>query len=115
RTFSERLIELDARETASALASSTGPLPVDSKGFVLLRTSQRGKSFRVFRPPLIHDVEQRWIEQAGAVGRWRVKVRASGARAGEAEFVPLGPSGVVTAAIWDRVATASRRMAEQFA
>jgi hypothetical protein len=57
RTFSEGLIELDDRETVSALASSTGSLPVDSKGFVLLRTSQRGKSFRVFRPPLIHDVD----------------------------------------------------------
>jgi hypothetical protein len=35
RTFSEGLIELDSRETVSALASSTGALPVDSKGFVL--------------------------------------------------------------------------------
>ena len=50
RTFSEGLIELDDREMVSALASSTGTLPVDSKGFVLLRTPQRGKSFRVFRP-----------------------------------------------------------------
>src|SRR5208283_1527378 len=109
RTFSERLIELDARETASALASSTGPLPVDSKGFVLLRTPQRGKSFRVFRPPLIHDVEKQWTEQAGAIGRWCVKVRASGARAAEVRFVPFArpesSSGTPLQLLWDRTAT----------
>jgi DNA phosphorothioation-dependent restriction protein DptH len=118
RTFSEGLIELDNREMVSTLASSTGPLPVDSKGFVLWRTPQRGKSFRVFRPSLIHEVEKQWTEQAGAIGRWRVKVRASGARAGEAEFVPFVRfefSAGNLESLWDRVATASRRMAERFA
>lgn len=118
RTFSEGLIELDSREMVSALASSAGTLPVDSKGFVLLRTPQHGKSFRVFRPSLIHEVEKQWTEQAGAIGRWRVKVRASGARAGEAEFVPIVRSEFSSSnlkSLWDRVATASRRMAERFA
>ena len=118
RTFSEGLIELDNRESVSALASSTGNLPVDSKGFVLLRTPQRGKSFRVFRPSLIYEVERQWTEQAGAIGRWRVKVRASGARAGEAEFVPFGrpeSSSATLQSLWDRAATASRRMGERFA
>ena len=52
RTFSEGLIELDNREMVSALASSTAPLEMDIKGFVLLRTPRTGKSFRVFRPSL---------------------------------------------------------------
>lgn len=119
RTFSEGVIELDDRESVSALASSTGILPVDSKGFVLLRMPQRGKSFRVFRPPLISEVERQWTERAGAIGRWRVKVRASGARVAESEFVPLNCpeslSGTLWESLWDRVATASRRMAERFA
>jgi DNA phosphorothioation-dependent restriction protein DptH len=119
RTFSEGLIELDSRETVSVLASSTGPLPVDSKGFVLLRTPQRGKSFRVFRPPLIHEVEQQWSDQGGAIGRWCVKVRSSGARAAEVRFVPLtrpeSSSGSPLQLLWDRTAAASRRMAERFA
>jgi len=89
RTFSEGLIELSDREMVSVLASGTEGLPVDSKGFVLLRTPQRGKSFRVYRPSLIAEVERQWTEQAGAIGRWRVKVRASGDRAGAAEFIPL--------------------------
>jgi DNA polymerase III delta prime subunit len=118
RTFSEGLIELDSREMVSVLASSTGPLPVDSKNFVLLRTPQRGKSFRVFRPSLIHEVEKQWAEQAGAIGRWRVKVRASGARAAEAEFVPFNCpnsfSGTLWESLWDRAATAGRRMGERF-
>ena len=117
RTFSEGLIELDDREMISALASSTATLPVDSKGFVLLRTP--GKSFRVFRPPLINEVEKQWVEQAGAIGRWRVKVRASGVRAADAEFVPFNrpesSAGNSWQSLWDRATNASRRMAERFA
>ena len=119
RTFSEGLIELTDREMVSTLASSTEPFPVDSKGFVLLRAPQRRKSFRVFRPALIHEVEQQWAERSGAIGRWRVKVRASGARAAEPEFVPLvtpeSSSGTSGQSLWERAANASRRMAERFA
>ena len=119
RTFSEGVIELEDREKVSALASSTDTLPVDSKGFVLLRTTQRGKSFRVFRPPLIYEVERQWSEQSGQIGRWRVKVRASGERATEAEFIPFerpeSTAGSLGDSLWDRAVSASRRMSERFA
>jgi DNA phosphorothioation-dependent restriction protein DptH len=46
RTLSEGLIELNNRKDVSEVASSAVQLPVDAKGFVLLRTPQRGKSFR---------------------------------------------------------------------
>jgi DNA phosphorothioation-dependent restriction protein DptH len=118
RTFSEGLVELDDRELVSSLASSLELLPVDSKGFVLLRTPQRGKSFRVFCPPLIREVEQQWAERSGAVGRWRVRVRASGVRAAAPEFVPLSVSDLTLErskqGLWDRLINASRRMAERF-
>lgn len=114
RTLSEGLIELDDREIVTALASMTDALPRDSKGYVVLRTPQRGKSFRVFRPPLVHEVEQDWAARAGEIGRWRVKVRASGARAGLPEFVPIAaPSGTSWQSLWDRAVSASRRMAER--
>lgn len=117
RTFSEGLIELDDRESVTALASGTDSLLVDSKGYVVLRTSHGGKSYRVFRPPLIREVERDWISRNGEIGRWRVKVRASGARAGALEFVPLtapnASAGMLS--LWDRTAGASRRMAERFA
>ena len=117
RAFSEGLIELDDRELVSALASSTATLPMDSKGFVLLRTP--GKSFRVFRPPLIDEVEKQWAEQAGAIGCWRVKVRASGVRAAGAEFFPFNrpesSPGNSWQPLWDRATNASRRMADRFA
>ena len=119
RTFSEGLIELQNRELVSALSSSTQPFPVDTKGFVVLRTPQRGKSFRVFRPSLIEEVEKQWTEQGGQIGRWRVKVRASGARAAPVEFVPFEfseiPSPPSWQSLWDRANNASRRMAERFA
>jgi len=118
RAFSEGLIELDDRDTVTALASATDSFPLDSKGYVVLRTPQRGKSFRVFRPPLIHEVEQDWVACGGQIGRWRVKVRASGARAGVPEFVPIEPSdsssGTAWQSLWERAVNASRRMAERF-
>lgn len=119
RAFSEGVIELGDRELVSALASQIGSLPVDSKGFVLLRTSQRGKSYRIFRPPLIREVEQQWADQSGAIGRWRVKVRASGTRAGQPEFVPMldaeSAPGLARQTLKERVSNACRRMAERFA
>ena len=119
RAFSEGLVELEDRAMVSALSSSVTPLPIDSKGFVLMRTSQHGKSFRVFRPPLIHEVEEQWAEQAGAIGRWSVRVRASGIRAGEVKFIPLprptSSPGSLWDTQWDRTMSASRRMAERFA
>ena len=118
RSFSEGLMELEDRELVTEIASSSAILPEDTKGFVLLRTPQRSKSFRVYRPPLLREVEQQWIAQAGAIGRWRVKVRASGARASAAEFVPMVDqdtlSGSTRQPLWERTVNASRRMAERF-
>jgi len=118
RTFSEGVIELSDREMVSTLASATAAPADDSKGFVLLRTPQRGKSFRVYRPPLIAEVERQWTQQGGAIGRWRVKVRASGSRAGCAEFIPMSlpesASGASLESDWARTVNASRRMAERF-
>jgi hypothetical protein len=113
RTFSEGLIELADREAVSAVCSAPSALREDSRGFVLLGTSDRGKRFRVFRPALIRDVEAQWKEQPDSIGRWRVKVRTSGARVGEPEFVPFSRDLASTA--WDRAANASRRMAQRFA
>ena len=116
RTFSEGLIELEDPDLVTSLADSATHFGSDSKGgSIPLRTPQRGKSFRVYRPPLIHEVEKDWIERSGAIGRWRVKVRASGARAGTPEFVSCSPAGADAESHWDRAASASRRMAERFA
>ncbi len=114
RTFSEGLIELDDAATASAMAVSVDPLPVDNKGYLVLRTPERSKTYRVFSPPLLREIERSWTDNGGAIGRWRVKVRASGARAGAVDFVsfdkPLG--GSTTG--WDRACAASRKMSERF-
>ena len=113
RTFSEGLVELESRELVSDIATAP-PATVDSRGFVTLRTpvrQGRRKSFRVFRPVLVHEVEKHWMGGAGAIGRWRVKVRASGIREGQVSFEPF--EGRDDAA-WGRVASASRRFAEHF-
>ncbi len=113
RTFSEGLIELDDRNMVSGIASSTDRLSSDSKGFLLLRTPQRGKSFRVFRPPLIRDVEEQWCGHLkGSPGRWLVRVRESGALADKPRFQNF--SAPADDPEWNRVTTASRKMAERF-
>lgn len=115
RTFSEGLIELDEADIASTLAASMDPLPIDSKDYLLLRTPQRSKSYRVFTPPLLREVEHGWADNGGAIGRWRVKVRASGLRAGVVEFVAFDGSSAASAAAWDRTCAVSRKMSERLA
>ena len=113
RTFSEGLAELASREAVSAVTTNPS-VTFDSKGFILLRTpveQGRRKSFRVFRPSLTAEVENQWIERRGEIGRWTVKVRGSGNRAGLPEFEPFeGSNGEE----WNRAVAASRRMAERF-
>ena len=113
RTFSEGLIEFPGRETAANVAENPTCVTGDARGFIVLRPPdpRLRKSFRVFRPPLIHDVENEWTSRQGALGRWRVRVRASGERAATVEFVPAA-GGDGTA--WGRTAAASRRLAERF-
>ena len=110
RTFSEGLAALESRETVSTIAASS-PAIVEAKDFVILRTPvERGrrKSFRVYRPSLVTEVERQWIDSQGTVGRWTVPVRSSGSRASAPEFIPMddhdGPQ-------WVRAVAASRKMA----
>ncbi|MDA1276763.1 MAG: hypothetical protein O2960_22325 [Verrucomicrobia bacterium] len=113
RTFSEGLIELADRDRVSEIASSVTKLPIDAKDFVLLRTPDH-RSFKVFRPPLIRDVEAQWVGQSDSIGRWRVKVRVSGSRVGQPEFVPF-PAPKYSESMWTRTNAASKRMAARFA
>ena len=113
RTFSEGLAELESREVVSRIASDT-PVDVNSKGFALMRTPvERGsrKSFKVFRPSLIAEVERQWTEKNGEIGRWSVQVRSSGNRAAPPCFKPFG-SG--TGETWARAVAASRNFAARF-
>jgi DNA phosphorothioation-dependent restriction protein DptH len=112
RAFCEGLIEVGERELATKLANPSIPRSEDSRGFVVLRSVETGKSFRVYRPPLIREAEEQWIDQEGAIGRWRVKVRTSGWRAGPLEFVPFIPPQSDSAAC-DRTVRASRRFGER--
>ena len=114
RTFSEGLAEIESREVASRIASAPS-IGVDSKGFVLLRTPvDRGgrRSFRIFRPSLIAEVEQQWTEKSGEIGRWTVRVRGSGDRAEAPQFEPLDGGDSES---WGRTVAACRGFAGRFA
>lgn len=114
RTLSEGVIELGDREIVSALAAGTEALPKGNKETIILRAAQQGKSFQVSYPPLLREIDNQWAEQQGAVGRWRLRVRASGMRLSPPEFIPLeAPNGVGDPA-WERLTNAGRKMAERF-
>jgi glycosyltransferase involved in cell wall biosynthesis len=89
RTFSEGLIELNDRETVSDVASSAVTLPSDARGFVVLRTRQRGKSYRVFRPSLVRETEQQWADALSTLlgdQDLRARLGAKGRRDAVAHF-----------------------------
>ena len=110
RAFSEGLAELKTRESATSVVSASS-IVTDSKGFVVMRTPIAGgrrKSFRVFCPALISEIEREWVGKQGEIGRWTVKVRGSGDRAGDTVFHPFeGDDG----AEWSNVTAASRNFA----
>jgi DNA polymerase III delta prime subunit len=115
RAFSEGLVEFEDREQVSALASVFSPSP-DGKGFLVLRDPSSRKAFRVFRPPLLREVEKDWFSRAGAIGRWSVRVRESGLPATPVEFHPIdGPeASPQLESLRERAQSAARRLAEQF-
>ena len=110
RAFSEGLIELEDREHVSSIASSPAYFDFDEKrNTALLRTKGAKRlSLQVPCPPLIREVEKQWMGSNGTPGRWRVKVRESGAREGDVEFIRF-EVGEGTA--WTRIATESRKLA----
>ncbi|MYB77711.1 MAG: hypothetical protein F4X83_11610, partial [Chloroflexi bacterium] len=115
RTLSEGLAEFGNREIVSTITSSpSASMAVDSKGFVQLRTpveQGRRRSFRVYRPSLIAEVENQWVESGGQIGRWIIKVRGNGDRAGNAQFKQFDGDG---SAEWKRTALACRGLAVRF-
>ena len=115
RTFSEGLASLRSRDAVAEIATSPSlAAGSGSVGYVTLRTpveQGRRRSFRVLRPSLIAEVEEDWATHDGRIGRWELKVRSSGERAGRARFRPLAGAGPA----WERAGAASRKIAERFA
>lgn len=115
RAFSDALIELGNREEVEAMTSLSTTLPRNVKGdFLVWKSPSQPKNFRVYRPPLIKDIEQSWISAKGGLGRWRVRVRLSGERVGAPEFVPFDRPEVVKEKVWQRARRASGRIAGRF-
>lgn len=113
RTLSDGLVELSDRSLLSEVLSKPATY-TDSTGYIVMRTPEPGKTFRVFCPPLIDTLEKEWVGRGGPIGRWTVKVRASGARASEPEFIPLvRPEGGAVQSAWERLSAAGRKYSER--
>jgi len=119
RTFSEGLIELDDRESVTTLLSTPNIISTSNQGFLQFRSPEHGKSYQVFQPPLIREIEEKWANAfQGAIGRWRLRIRASGTPAGQSEFVAFHPpedsNEQNLSQIWDRARNSSQRLAQYF-
>lgn len=114
RTFAEGLIDLGSREEVARLTALDDARPKDTKGFLLWRSPTKRKGFRVQRPPLVREVEEQWRISGDVVGRWRVKVRASGERVGRPLFVPLARPEGVGAGNWAKMERACQKMRARF-
>ncbi len=82
----------------------------DSKGFITFRYSKVRS--RVFRPPLIKEIEESWVEEGGAVGRWIIRVRTNGLKVGTPEFVNIPKDNCSDSKSWEKIVTASRLLSD---
>jgi len=114
RTFSDGLIELDDREAVARMTSLEATRPQETAGgFLTWHSPDKRKRYRVYRPPLLKDIEKRWRSAEQPLGRWRIRVRSSGERIGRPEFISMARHGSVHEAIWNRVRSASRRVSTE--
>ena len=77
----------------------------DKNGYITCRWE--GKIARVYGSPLLAELGKDWVNKEGALGRWRLRVRADGTRVGAAEFIPVdsAPSA-------EKLIQASRKFAD---
>ena len=112
RAFSEGLADVESRGKVADVSAGELNVRHDAKkGTVVLRTKVLTRSLEVPRPALVAEVEQQWSARP-EIGRWQVRVRASGVRVGSPDFVPLPSSG--GDALWSRAEITTRRLAERF-
>lgn len=76
----------------------------DAKGYITCRWD--GKVGKVFSPPLLSRLGKDWVGRSGALGRWRLRVRADGTPVGETEFIEMASESGA-----DRLIEASRQFA----
>lgn len=77
----------------------------DNKGHITCRWEN--KVARVYGPPLLADLAKDWVNQEGALGRWRLRVRADGTPVGKAEFIAIAANASA-----DKLIQASRKLAD---
>jgi hypothetical protein len=112
RAVVEGMINLESREDLVEACRKRSNIQIwdeDKKGFVVFRTA--GKGARVYRPALIKQIEQAWLDEDGAVGRWSIKVRTDGSPVGQPHFIPIAPTSCAPN-IWERLVLRSRELCE---
>ena len=84
----------------------------DKKGFRGLAHSSRKERTCTAWPDLLKKVEEDWCGRDGAVGRWKLRIRADGSLSSAVEFLPIVRGSCLEEA-WARTTAASRRLATE--
>jgi hypothetical protein len=106
-----------AAEDDSSFLETIGDRPSfteDRNHHVIARlrgASKEGKTIRIYRPPLLPEIEAQWSEQKNAIGRWRVRVRADGSPVGLPEFQEIA-QGNCPDEHWHALRKASEKLCE---
>jgi DNA phosphorothioation-dependent restriction protein DptH len=116
RSFAEGMIAAEEEALFIETASDRSSFAEDKNHHVNARlkggiAAGSGRVVRVFRPPLLQQLEAQWAALKGRIGRWSVSVRADGSVVGAPEFHEIG-QGRCSTEIWEAVSKASERLCE---
>lgn len=116
RSFAEGMIAAEEESTFLETASDRVSFNEDKNHYVNARIkgsidAGSGRVVRVYRPPLLREVETQWTARNGAIGRWSVQARADGSIVGAPEFHEIVRTDCPNDA-WESVVRASERLCE---
>jgi hypothetical protein len=119
RSFAEGMIAAEEEALFVETASDRALFTEDKNHHVNARlkgsiSAGSGRIVRVFRPPLLEQIETQWAALKGRIGRWSVCVRADGSIVGAPEFHEIG-QGRCSTETWESVSKASERLCEHVA
>lgn len=108
RALVEGAIAIESKSDFIAAGSNKQSFGRDSKGFITFR--YQNKNAKVYRSSLLLKIDDDWLNNNGAIGRWEVPVRNDGSLAGEIKFIPL--LAAPSSSVFERLHKASLELSQ---
>ena len=114
RCVAEGAISLDSFDDMRALVRQRGEpeqFRTDDRNYITVHPSGANRSFRIFRPRLIEEIETTWSAHPDQIGRWSIQVRPDGSREGALQFYPI-ERGACPELDWQKLFLSTKRFCE---